>query len=100
MSTRPNPRTKNGAARRKVLRYWRAQGLPCHLCHMPIDYSLPAGDPMSFEVDELVPVSLGGSPYAIENTAPAHRICNEKRGNKPVGARPVTGVPVRTSRRW
>lgn len=39
---------------------------------------------MSFEVDEVVPVSLGGSPIEWENTRPAHRICNQRRGNKPV----------------
>ena len=27
--------------------------LPCAICGMPIDYDLPAGDPMSFEVDEI-----------------------------------------------
>lgn len=59
-------------------------GMDCHLCGMPIDYSLPSGHPMSFEVDELVPVSRGGDPLDFSNVAAAHRICNQKRGNKPV----------------
>ena len=42
---------------------------------------------MSFEVDEIVPVSKGGSPYDRGNVAPAHRICNERRGNKPLPSR-------------
>ena len=39
----------------------------------------------AFECDELVPVSRGGSPYDRENVAPAHRICNNWRGDRPVG---------------
>lgn len=79
-------RYANGHARREVRAWLRAQALPCHICGRPIDYSLPAGDPMSFEVDEIIPVSKGGSPIDRGNVAPAHRICNERRGNKPVGA--------------
>lgn len=95
-----NPRTSNGHARREVRRWLRTQGLPCHLCGLPIDYSLPAGDPWSFEVDEIVPVSLGGSPIDRANVAPAHRICNEKRGNKPIGARSSKDMSCPTSQDW
>ena len=77
-----NPRVKNGNARRKIRAWLKAQGLPCHLCGGAIDYDLPAGDPWSFEVDEIIPVSKGGSPIDRNNVAPAHRICNERRGNK------------------
>ena len=56
--------------------------LPCAICGRPIDYSLPAGHPMSFEVDEIVPVSLGGSELDWRNLQPAHRICNERKGNR------------------
>lgn len=82
MSRGPNPRKTNGAARRKLRAAVRAEGLPCALCGMPIDYSLPAGDPMSYELDEIVPVSKGGSPYERANVQPAHRICNQRKGNK------------------
>ncbi len=75
-------RYANGSARRKVRAWLKAQGRPCHICGRAIDYSLPAGHPMSFEVDEIVPVSKGGSPIDRSNVAPAHRICNERRGNK------------------
>lgn len=85
-------RYANGAARRKLRAWLKAQGLPCHICGLPIDYTLDwyvdprdgrrKRHPMSFEVDELVPVSLGGSPTDRSNVAPAHRICNERRGNK------------------
>lgn len=56
--------------------------LPCAICGAPIDYSLPARHPLSFEVDEIVPVSLGGSELEWSNLQPAHRICNERKGNR------------------
>lgn len=36
---------------------------------------------MSFVVDEVLPVSLGGDPLDFSNTRPAHWICNARRGN-------------------
>lgn len=77
-----NPRRANGTRRNRIRDRWRAIGAPCALCGLEIDYSLPAGDPMSFEVDEIVPVSRGGDPLDFDNTQPAHRICNQKKGNK------------------
>lgn len=64
------------------------------------NYDLPVGHPMSFEVDEIVPVSKGGDPLDFANTQPAHRICNQRKGN---GARhkatyKPSGLP--TSREW
>lgn len=97
--TASNPRNANGSARRKLRSWLRSQGRPCHICGGAIDYSLPAGDPMSFEVDEIVPVSRGGSPYDRGNVDAAHRICNQRRGNRDIGdgLRPDLG-PVVTSR--
>lgn len=96
-----DPRQRNGHRRRELRRWLRSQGLPCHLCGLPIDYSLPAGHPMSFEVDEIVPVSRGGDPLDRSNVAPAHRICNERRGNRPITepARPRDLLSV-TSQEW
>lgn len=84
-------RYANGNARRKVRAWLRSQGLPCAICGLAIDYSLPSGDPMSFEVDEIVPVSKGGSPIDRGNVQPAHRICNQRRGNKSIAE---TQIPV------
>lgn len=96
-----NPRRANGHRRDELRRWLKAQGLPCHICGMVIDYSLPAGDPMSFEVDEIVPVSKGGSPFEKENVAPAHRICNQRRGNKPISAPKMSRMmPNATSQDW
>ena len=76
-----NPRRKNGTLRNRIRARIRARGLPCALCGGPIDYSLPAGDPWSFEVDEIVPVSKGGDPLDIANCQPAHRVCNQRMGD-------------------
>lgn len=84
-----NPRKANGNARRKLRSWLKAQGRPCWICQAfgldgTIDYSLPARHPLSFEVDELVPVSKGGSPFDRNNVDAAHRRCNQWRGNKSV----------------
>ena len=88
-----NPRYKNGNARRKLRAWLKAQERPCAICGQPIDYSLPAKHPMSFEVDEIVPVSKGGNPYRRDNVQAAHRICNQRRGNKPLQKTPAR-VPI------
>lgn len=80
--SKSNPRYSNGARRRKLRAWLKSMGLPCHICGLPIDYTLPPGDPMSFEVDEIIPVSLGGDPFDKLNVGPSHRICNQRKGNK------------------
>ena len=106
--SKSNPRYKNGHRRREIRRRWRSIGAPCAICGMPIDYSLPAGDPMAFEVDEIVPVSRyrdGG--YAtpeqcaldFDNTRPVHRSCNQRRGNG-LHRGPVKRLPLPHGRSW
>ena len=118
-----NVRYKNGSARRKIRARWKASGAPCALCGKPIDYSLGfivdprtgkrRPHPMSFVVDEIIPVSRyreGGfdSPEQAattwSNTQPAHYICNARKGNKMPGQREYVKMkrsPVVTrSREW
>ena len=74
-----------GHRRRQVLAHHRASGAPCHLCGLPIDLSLdPQRHPLAFCVDELVPRKHHGDPLDLTNTAPSHRLCNGKRGTKPI----------------
>lgn len=66
-----------------------AEGRGCWICRAfgrpdAIDYSLPARHPRSFELDELVPISKGGSPIDYANVDAAHRECNNWRGNRSV----------------
>lgn len=73
-----------------------AHGVPCHLCGQGIDYTLPAGDPGSFEVDHFYPVAT--HPHLMEDPAnfrPSHKDCNASRGARDV--RPTLGHP---SREW
>lgn len=78
----PSRNDRNGHRRRKLRLRVKAMGLPCAICGQPIDYSLPATHPLSYELDEIVPVSLGGSELDPSNVQPAHRICNERKGNR------------------
>ena len=79
-----NPRNSNGSARRALRRRVAAVRAPCWMCGLPIDYELPARHPDSYELDELAPVSKGGDPLDPANVAPAHRRCNQWRGDKSV----------------
>ena len=54
---------------------------PCHLCGDPIDYSLRSPDPLSFEVDHVIPRSRGGED-TLDNAAPSHRRCNRAKSNR------------------
>lgn len=56
----------------------RAADAPCALCGAPIDYSLPAGHPMSFTADHTKSLKSGGSLYGA--LRPAHHGCNARRG--------------------
>lgn len=111
MANKSNPRREHAGKRDKLRARVAAEGLPCHLCGKPIDYSLPAGHPMAYELDEIIPVSRGGSPIDRENVAPAHRICNQRRGNKDIaffrqpsdganGTDRLLHLPLPCSRDW
>ena len=97
-----NVRQGNGNARRKLRAWLMAQSLPCAICGKAINYSLPAGHPDSFEVDEVVPVSRywlrlynaqrhcwagpfeSGQAAALsqDNVQATHRHCNREKSNK------------------
>lgn len=55
---------------------------PCHICGRPIDYTLPASEELSFVVDHVIPLKLGGAD-TLTNKRPAHRICNARKGSRP-----------------
>jgi 5-methylcytosine-specific restriction endonuclease McrA len=54
---------------------------PCGICGEAIDYTLPHLDPMSFVVDHVIPLALGG-PDVVSNKQAAHRACNRDKGAK------------------
>lgn len=100
-SSAANPRRANSSMRNKLrARVLREESI-CWLCGLPVDKALPHGLPGSPEIDEVVPVSKGGSPFERSNCRLAHRLCNQKRGNKPPDhGKVVTLKPLRTSRAW
>lgn len=107
-------RWRNGAARRRVrARVLREEHI-CHLCGMPVDKTLTklwgshgprcadpgcpgcTPHPMAPEIDEIVPVSRGGSPYDRANCRLSHRRCNNAAGDKTWTPAPTTGQSMRS----
>lgn len=54
----------------------------CSLCGDPIEKGLPKMHPMSWSLDHIIALHLGGDPYSIENVAPAHLGCNSRKGTR------------------
>lgn len=91
-----NPRYSNGNFRRKMRKRMAYENAPCHICNGklgPIDYTAPsdAVHPLSFVIDEIIPVSRY-KEFGYEsreacaqdpnNLAPAHWVCNARKSNK------------------
>lgn len=82
-----NPRQAHRAARKALKARIASRGEACAICGRPIDYSLPQGHPLCYELDEKVPLSLihpamrEKAALDPDNVQPVHRICNERRGN-------------------
>lgn len=81
MMVNHNPRRANSYRRNKVRQQVLDEEDLCWLCGDPVDKTLPAGHPFSAEIDEVIPVSLGGNPYDRTNCRLAHRLHNQQRGN-------------------
>ena len=93
-----NPRRANGHRRDQVRARVLREEDECWLCGSVVDKTLPPYLDGSPEVDEVVPVSLGGSPIDRSNCRLAHRLCNIRRGN---GTKQRTRVsPFTTAREW
>lgn len=107
-----NPRHKNGNLRKKHRARFKARGDECGICRGrlgPIRYDQPsdAQHPLSFVIDEKIPVSRWKefgypSPEAVaqdwNNLQAAHWCCNAAKSNKLMGDRGQAGTQV-TSRR-
>lgn len=91
-----NPRSSNGALRRKYRARFRAMGAPCGICKGrfgPIHYDEPSDSahPLSFVIDEIVPVSKAvrygydsreAAAKDWSNLQAAHYCCNAAKGSK------------------
>lgn len=94
-----NPRRSNGHRRDQVVARVKREESDCWLCGEPVDKTLPPFLDGSPEIDEVVPVSLGGSPFDRRNCRLAHRLCNIRRGNGRRKRKPPP-QPVASARRW
>ena len=100
-----NPRRSNGAARTKIRQRLIALsgGHPvCPACGQAIDLDIKWPDPRSCSIDEIVPVSKGGSAFKLDNCRLMHLKCNESRGNRPL-ARAKTATTtqaIQLSQAW
>lgn len=91
-----NPRYSNGNLRRKMRKRFKFEAAPCHICRGklgPIDYTAPSDSahPLSFVIDEIIPISRArefgyesreAAAQDPNNLAPAHWVCNAKKSNK------------------
>lgn len=71
--------------RDSMKRRWAAECAECGICLGklgPIDYTGPAGAPLSCDLDHRVPVCKGGSVMDPANWAPSHATCNRSAGAK------------------
>lgn len=93
-----NPRRANGHRRNVIRRTVLGEEDSCWLCGGLVDKTIPTPDPWSPEVDEIVPVSLGGDPLDRANCRLAHRICNVRRGNGSTQRAAI--APLETTREW
>ena len=93
-----NPRRANGHRRTQLRQRVLREEDICWLCGHPVDKTLPPYLPGSPEVDEIIPVSLGGDPLDRNNTHLAHRICNVRRGNGT--RRKRSTVTLKRARAW
>ena len=96
-----DPRRRFGKLREDLRRRVFAMSDVCAICGRPVDKTLPGGHPLAPELDEIVPVSRGGSPFDIDNLQLTHRICNERKSNKMPGDElPENLNPTPNSRAW
>lgn len=61
----------------EVFDFW---GWVCHLCGEGISRHAGKDDWMKVTLDHVIPLSRGGT-HTWDNVRPAHRKCNERKGN-------------------
>lgn len=79
-----NPRYANYSARSALRKRMASQPQRCWMCGLPISPTYHARHPYALELDEITPISKGGSAIDPANVRAAHRCCNQWRGDKPV----------------
>lgn len=106
LGVRKDPRKLNWQLRESLRKKIYAAQDHCGVCGGEVDKTLPAGTPMSPELDEIIPVARGGSPYNYDNLQLTHRRCNRMKGTKlmdelkdgTAGEQSANPIPI--SRSW
>lgn len=90
------PRSINRQARNLARQRVLAQQLLCAICDRPIDDAIAWSDPMSAEVDEIIPVSRGGSATDLRNLEKVHCCCSQLKSDKSLAwaRRKAKGAPT------
>lgn len=86
---------RSGRPWARIKARWKATTRICYLCGHWIPEGLPPNHPLEYTVDHIDPRSAGGPP-TMENTAPAHRRCNSRKGTKQLHELQL----LTTSRAW
>ena len=103
-----NPRRANGWARDKLRKRLLACTDTCVICGRPLPTpeqlaEMSHLDPLYPVIDEIVPISKGGT-LTPENSQLVHRRCNAWKSDKILGATGAVGngqlPPIRHSREW
>lgn len=109
-----NPRSSNGNLRRKHRARFKAMDAPCGICKGrfgPIHYDEPsdAQHPLSFVIDEIIPVSryrefgyesAEAAAHDWNNLQAAHYACNLAKSNKLPGDKKQPAVPLIKDGLW
>lgn len=110
--TTANPRYANGHRRRNLRIRVLREETACGICGEEVDKLIPTPHPDSAEIDEIIPISLGGDPIDRHNVQLTHRECNGCKSSgqhtgrcrwcKANGTPTTTsaGVTFVTSRQW
>lgn len=71
-------RQRNSATQARHRARIAATKAACHICGLPIDYTLHSPAPKSFVIDHVIPLHKGGAD-TIDNVRAAHRDCNSTK---------------------
>jgi len=85
-------RTDNYAWREAKAQAIRDAGGQCQLCGGGLDPDAPKNTPWGTEVDHVIPLAMGGAPYARDNLRAVHRWCHQRRDK----GQPTQRVPAPT----
>lgn len=88
----PNRKKRSGDLRKSgywlpvdPIKVFERDGWRCHLCKIRTPKRLRGTtDDRAPELDHIIPIAAGGK-HTYENTACACRLCNRKKGSKPLG---------------